>query len=289
MTLFDPRLTPARPDIAAKRLEGTVVAQRFVEGEIREVIEPHAPVRDAPGPDAALATEALMGERVIVYEITDEGWAWCQLQSDGYVGWLPANALGIPGPAPTHKVVALRTLIFPGPSITLPPLAAVPLGARLAVARTEGRFAATAGGGFVPAAHLAPVGAVERDFVAVAERFIGLPYLWGGKTSLGIDCSGLVQVSLNACGIDCPRDTDMQEHDVGTGIEAAPEFSNLRRGDLVFWKRHVAIVRDPATLVHANAYHMAVMSEPTDQAIARNRDFGFDVTSVRRLSPSGRA
>ncbi len=283
MTL-DPRLTPYRPDLAAKDLEGQVDAARFVEGTLREVIEPQAPVRRSPAPDASLDTEALMGERVTVYETTDEGWAWGQLHEDRYVGWLPAAALGAPGAAPTHRVAALRTLVFPGPDIKLPPLTALPLGARLAVVRHEARFAVTAGGGYVPAQHLAAIDDVAADFVAVAERFVGAPYLWGGKTSLGLDCSGLVQTALTACGISCPRDSDQQEQALGAAVAANAGHSNLRRGDLVFWKRHVAIVRDPQRLVHANGHHMAVAIEPLGEAVDRIKAGGSDVTSVRRLA-----
>src|SRR5262245_53592384 len=192
---FDPRITPARPDLAAKHLEGTVRAARFAEGEEREVIDAQAPVREAPSPDAPLMTEALMGERVTVYEFNDDGWAWGQLADDGYVGWLPAAALLAPRGAPTHKVTALRTLAFPGPSIKLPPVVTPPLGAKLAVAREQNRFAISPIG-FLPAAHLVPLSTYETDFVAVAERFLGAPYLWGGKSNVGVDCSGLVQISF---------------------------------------------------------------------------------------------
>ncbi len=161
-------------------------------------------MRREPRPDAPLDTEALKGERVTVYETNAEGWAWGQLATDGYVGWLPANALAPPGAAPTHKVTALRTLVFPGPSFKLPPLEALPLGARVAVVRMHDRLAVTSSGSYVPAAHLAPIDVNEPDFVAVAERFLGVPYLWGGKTALGLDCSGLVQIALAACGVSCP-------------------------------------------------------------------------------------
>jgi len=280
----DPRLTPARPDLAARHLQGRVTAARFVDGVIREVVDAQASLRRVPAPDAPLDTEALHGERVTVYETTDEGWCWGQLAADGYVGWLPDNALATPGPAPTHKVTALRTLVFPGPSIKLPPTAALPLGARVAVARTQEAFAVTAAGGFLPAQHLAALDVMEPDFVAVAERFVGTPYLWGGKTSLGLDCSGLVQVALTASGLPCPRDSDMQEAAVGTEIAWQSDPSALRRGDLLFWKGHVAIVRDAATLVHANAHHMAVAVEPIAEAIARIRTAGSKVTSVKRLT-----
>lgn len=281
MLTFDPRLTPARVDLAAKELEGKVTAARYVEGRVREVVEPHAPLRLEPRPDAPLATEALKGERVTIYDADAEGWAWGQLAADGYVGWLPANALAPPGAAPTHKVAALRTFAFPGPSIKLPPIEALPLGARLAIARIEERMAVTQSGTFVPAAHLAPIATYEADFVAVAERFRGVPYLWGGKTALGLDCSGLVQIALAACGVACPRDSDMQEQSLGTPVGAAA-WSDLRRGDLVFWKSHVAIVRDHLSLLHANAFHMAVAIEPIADAIARI-GAGGEVASVRRM------
>src|SRR5262249_55426182 len=206
MTSFDPRVTPARPDLAAAHLAGKVAAERFVEGRALAVIEPVAPMRRAPSPDAAQVTEALLGERVTVYETTDEGWMWGQLAADDYVGWLPAAALAQGIAAPTHKVSVLRTLMFPGPDIRLPPAAGLPLGARLAIGRQQARFAVPEAGGFVPAQRLAALDTNQSDFVTVAERFLGAPYLWGGKTSLGIDCSGLVQIALAACGIACPRD-----------------------------------------------------------------------------------
>jgi cell wall-associated NlpC family hydrolase len=282
VSTFDPRVTPARPDLAAKHLEGKVAAERFVAGEVRELIEPQAPMRRSRSPDAALDTEALKGERVTVYE-SEEGWAWGQLAADGYVGYLPANALTPVGPAVTHKVTALRTLVFPGPNIKLPPIEALPFGARIVVTRSAPPFAVTKSGGCVPARHLSSLDEYERDPVAVAERFLGTPYLWGGKTALGLDCSGLVQVALRACGINCPRDSDMQERALGAAV-ADGNLSTLQRGDLLFWKGHVALLRDPSTLIHANAHHMAVAIEPIAEAVRRIQAAGSEVTSVRRLT-----
>ena len=279
MVALDPRLHPFRPEIAASYLKGQVEAERFVEGSHYEVIEPIAPLRRAASHEAQQVTEALRGERVIVYESTEEGWAWGQLETDGYVGWLAANSLAKPAREPTHKVCVPRTLCFPAPDIKRPPLAALPLGARLAIARQDERFAVTAGGWHIPEVHLAPIKAQAADFVDVAESLLGAPYLWGGKTSLGIDCSGLVQVALQSAGVACPRDSDMQE--LALGKLASP--ADLRRGDLVFWKGHVAIARDHETLLHANAHAMMVAIEPFADAVLRIKAGGADVTSVKRL------
>jgi cell wall-associated NlpC family hydrolase len=287
---FDLRTTPARPDLAALHLKGQVEAARFVEGSLREVGDPQAAVRRAPAPDAPLETEALRGELVSVYEDNGEGWCWGQLRSDGYVGWLPASALRAPGSLPTHRVAALRTLVFPARSIKAPPVEALSLGARVAVAHDRHGSSGAAddltmldSGFYVPTRHLAGIATTEPDFVAVAGRFVGVPYLWGGKTSLGIDCSGLVQVALSASGIACPRDSDMQERALGAALPS-DDLSGLRRGDLVFWKGHVAIVRDVATLVHANAFHMAVAIEPLAEAVNRIAAAGSAITAIRRIA-----
>jgi cell wall-associated NlpC family hydrolase len=279
----DPRLTPARPDLAAKYLEGKVEAKRFVAGEEFEIADSIAPLRSAPSPDAALATQALKGERAMIYDRNDEGWAWGQLNSDGYVGWLPDRALARPVSKPTHKITALRTFAFPGPSIKLPPAETLAMGALITVSREEGPFAVTREGWYLWQQHVGSIGSHVPDFVAVAEQFVGTPYLWGGKSSLGVDCSGLVQLSLNAAGTGCPRDSDMQEQGLGRALDRN-EAKKLNRGDLIFWKGHVAIVRDATTIVHANAYHMATVIEHTRAAIARIKVAGSDVTSIKRLS-----
>jgi cell wall-associated NlpC family hydrolase len=279
MVALDPRINAFRPELAAKHLKGQVEAKRFVEGVRHEVAEPTVGLRRTPSHEARLDTQALFGERVIVYETTDEGWAWGQLEADGYVGWLSAGALGKAQKAPTHKVSVPRTLGFPGPDIKLPPVVTLPMGAQFAIAKLDERFGVTANGWHLPLAHLAPLKARQPDFVAIAEEFLHTPYLWGGKTSLGIDCSGLVQVTLQAAGHACPRDSDMQEMALGK----LSSLGELRRGDLVFWKGHVAIARDGETLLHANAHAMAVAIEPASDAVARIKAAGSEVTSVKRI------
>jgi cell wall-associated NlpC family hydrolase len=278
----DPRLTPARPEVAATYLQGRVKAARFVTGEVFEVAEPITPLREQPCSDAMLSTQVLKGERVTVYDRNDEGWAWGQLTSDGYVGWLPDRALTKPASEPTHQIIAIRTFAFPGPSIKLPPLETLVMGSLLTVLREDGTFAVTREGWYLPKQHLGGLGPHEGDFVAVAERFIGTPYLWGGKSSLGIDCSGLVQMSLNGAGIGCPRDSDMQQDSLGESL-GLDVSGRLQRGDLLFWKGHVAIARDTDTIVHANAHHMATAIENTREAIARIKAAGSALMAIKRI------
>ncbi|SHN70815.1 NlpC/P60 family protein [Bradyrhizobium erythrophlei] len=278
----DPRLTPARDDLAAKYLEGKVQAKRFVTGEEFEIADAIAPLRRAPSSDAELMTQVLRGERATIYDRNGEGWAWGQLVSDGYVGWLPDRALRKSAETPTHKVTALLTFAFPGPSIKLPPAETLAMGTLLAVLREEGTFALTREGWYLPRQHLDAIGHREPDFVAVAERFVGTPYLWGGKSSLGIDCSGLVQVALTAAGTGCPRDSDMQQDGLGREL-SAQEAKKLKRGDLIFWKGHVAIARDADTIVHANAHHMMTAIERTRDVLARSKAAGNAITSIKRL------
>ena len=278
---FDRRVTPARPDLAAMHLKNVVAASRYVEGAIFQVRESVIDMRRDPRPDCAVDTQLLYGERVTLYD-EEEGWGWVQAARDAYVGWVALNALWSRNDPPTHRVTVARTFIYPGPSIKLPPITAMPLGGDVTIIDERGDFLVTPEQGFIWRAHLAPLDRPAADFVAVAEMFIGAPYLWGGKSSLGVDCSGLVQISLLASGVNAPRDSDMQAAALGEFL--APD-ATLQRGDFVFWKGHVGIMRDPVTLLHANGTHMLVSSELL--ALVRERKLSAgagDITGFRRLS-----
>jgi cell wall-associated NlpC family hydrolase len=284
---LDRRLTAARPDLADIRLQGQVEADRFVAGTPARVIEAVMPIRVAPRPDAVLDTEAVHGDRVTIFDTDDEGWAWVQLDRDGYVGYAPVSCL-LHGasPAPTHKVAVLRAFLFPGATIKEPPLGWLSYGSeviitREAVASNGRRFLVTANGGAIVAHHLAPIDTQETDAVAIAERFLGTPYLWGGKSSLGIDCSGLVQTALRGIGVEAPRDADMQEKALGRDIGL--DRAEWRRGDLMFWPGHVAFVRDADTIIHANGKDMAVAVETIDGVLARTAAAGEPLRRVARL------
>jgi len=278
---FDKRLTPARPDLAAEHLRGQVQAQAYAPGFEMHVVHETLPLFPQPTREGPIDTHALFGETLMVYEIDGEGWAWGQLRADGYVGYLPVEGLREGAMTANRRVIAPRTLVYPGPSMKLPTWGALPLGALVAATRETGDFAEVPGLGFVWREHLAGLDHAEPDFVAVAERFLHAPYLWGGKTSSGLDCSGLLQIALHASGVAAPRDTDMMEKALGAPIDMA---AGLHRGDIIFWKGHVGVMQDAETLLHANGHHMLVVSEPL--AVARERivaKTGADVTSVRRL------
>ncbi|MGE0210821.1 MAG: NlpC/P60 family protein [Parvibaculaceae bacterium] len=276
---LDPRLNAFRPDLADARLEKHVAAERFVDGEAREIVAAATAVRKAPRGDAARLTEALLGEAVNVFERQGD-WAWVQLVADGYVGYVEADALGEVGPQATHRIAVPLTHRYPAADLKSEPSWPAYLETRVAVTGEDGPWSRLAGGGHVYSRHLAPLKVHAADFVSVAEGFLGVPYLWGGKTFAGLDCSGLVQVALAAAGAAAPRDTDMQERALG---EALAEGTKLKRGDLVFWKGHVGIMLDGARLLHANGHHMQVVIEPLAEARARIAAAGFPVTSIRRL------
>lgn len=281
---FDRRITPFRADLADEKLRGQIEAERFTSGAAKRVVAPFTPLHRHPSREAPVDTQAIFGEAVTVYD-EHEGWAWVQLNDDGYVGYLPSVVLGEPGPQATHKVASIRTFIYPGPNLKLPHTDLLTMNSKVTVVDTQGDYAQLADGGWLYAPHLAAVDARETDYVSVAERFLHTPYLWGGKTSLGIDCSGLAQTALTAAGIKAPRDSDMQERQLGSAIEVKPDLSGLKRGDLVFWKGHVGLMMDETNFIHATGHTMTVMTEPLAVAEERIRQTSYGpISTIKRLA-----
>lgn len=281
MTGPDTRLHAYREDLADAALAGRVESRRFVSPRPMRVIEPIVPLHREPRFDAMQLTQALLGETVKLFD-EQEGWAWVQLARDGYVGYVNANALGATGPTPSHRVAVPSTFLYPAANLKSQPALAVPLNAEVTVTEQQGAFSRLGDGRFVFSQHLQPVGVFGSDFVAVAERFLHVPYLWGGKSVQGLDCSGLVQLALEAAGVAAPRDSDMQEEALGSLIPH-DGFSALRRGDLIFWDGHVGMMTDAVTLLHANGHHMMVVAEPLADAAERIASRYGRMTSVRRL------
>ncbi len=279
---LDPRLHAFRGDWADARLRNRIDAARYVEGRPASVRVPLADLRRRPASDAPLETQALFGESAAIFETGQEGWSLVQLDRDSYVGYMATEALGPAAGDLPFKVGVPRTLLFPAPDIKAPPLDALPMGARVAVlaeaSDRNAEYRLVAPFGAIVAQHLLPSDGVAPDFVAVAQAFLGAPYLWGGKSSLGIDCTGLTQIALHMAGIAAPRDSDMQE---AWAVEIDAQAPR-RRGDLIFWKGHVGIMLDETLLLHANAHHMMTAIEPLAEAVARIGAKGSPVTSVRR-------
>jgi cell wall-associated NlpC family hydrolase len=278
---MDSRLNAFRPDLADLELKGKVEAARFAEGEICQVSDPILNVHREPRFDAMQITQALMGERLRVFECA-EGWAWVKLERDGYVGYVSANGLAVKPLTATHRVAVPLTFTYPAPNIKSQPIIQVTLNAELHCIDGDETFLRLVNGRFVFTEHVRPVGEHESDFAEVAERFLHTPYLWGGKSVLGLDCSGLVQLSLQAAGRPCPRDTDMQEKALGTALSIG-DLEHLKRGDLVFWKGHVGIMTDASHLLHASGFHMLVTHEPLQAAVERIAASYGKITSIKRL------
>lgn len=231
-----------------------------------------APVRRNPVGDGAQETQLLAGE-VFLVEREVDGWAHGKSAGEGYPGWVDTEALSAPVLIPTHTVKALRTYVFSEPDLKSAPVCLVSMNAKIAGARREGKFVEAQRMGWVFDGHLRPVGdPPEPDWVAVAEQFLHAPYQWGGKESLGLDCSGLIQTAMEAAGTIVPRNSSNQENWAAanwTRIEPENGFTNLKRGDLVFWPGHVGVMTDTETLLHANAHHMEVAQEPLARAERR--------------------
>lgn len=280
--VFDPRLTPARADLAAKSLQGRVRAARYVDGTPWWAARPVVSLFAKPDAASGLQTQLLWGEGFTVYEQKD-GWLWGQADGDGYVGYVRAAALREGVNKPTHTVAAQSAPVFKAADLKSPVQCFLYANSQLCLGKSVGDYHQIEGLGWVHMAHVAPLDQRPSDYVAVAEKYMGVPYVWGGRSAAGLDCSALVQLALQATGQKCPRDTDMQVETVGEGLDPELEKTPLQRGDLIFWPGHVGLMSSAKTLLHANAHHMMVASEPLAAAAARIKKAAGPITAIRRL------
>jgi len=260
---IDRREMPANARVAAAHLKGRVAAARFADPVRHRVVRPLTDLLRGPG--GARERQLVLGE---AFEVLDEheGHAFGWAARDGFVGYVASEALSAQAPDPTHIVAVPATHAYGAPDLKSPEHCGLSFGSRLRVVSASGAFFETAEGWFIPKPHLRPANAPFADPVTIAQLFFGVPYLWGGNSVWGIDCSGLVQAAWLACGRPCPGDSDQQERALGTAL---PHGAPCLRGDLLFWKGHVALVVEPEVMIHANAHTMSVAYERIDEARAR--------------------
>ena len=276
----DPRVIPARPDLAALHLKDVVQADVYASPTPMQVSVPLAPMTAKPDAEGEMTSQLIFGEAFTAYE-NESGWVWGQTALDGYVGYIPEACLMEAMDEPSHRITALQALVYPDADFRARPIGALPFGARVSVGERAAPFVQLNVGGWVAETAVKPVADKAPMWVATAEIFKGAPYLWGGRSAAGFDCSGLVQIALQSANVACPRDSDQQLAALGRD---APQ-SALRRGDLVFWKGHVGIMTSPKTLLHANLNHMEVAEEPFEAAVERigQKEFG-EVLGVKRMT-----
>lgn len=281
---YDSRVTPARTDLAAAHLRGQVDAPRYVEGQARQVKTDGAPLTFAPRADARLESQLIYGEEFTVYDERD-GWCWGQSSSDDYVGYVPSHALDTAIHQPTHRVAARSMHLYPAPDMKRPARALISLGAAVRVVDVEAGFAQIATGEWVYARHLVDLEFVNGDLVGTALKFLGTPYLWGGRSAQGLDCSALLQLSLMLAGVRAPRDSDMLEASMGDAVPIADghDFAQIEDGDMVFFPGHCGLFVHGWRFLHANAFDMEVSLHSFSDVIDRADASGAGVTSIRRF------
>ncbi len=285
MSDLDPRLNAFRDDLADARLKDRVAAPRYVEGRPAGIARGVVDLRRAPDASSGLDTQLLFGERVRVFDEAD-GWAWVQSETDGYVGYLEGAALGPAVEAPTHRLRALRSFLYPEPNLKAPALDCLSIASPVQVVGEHDGYSEIAGGGWLYSKHLQPLTETSPDFVATALEFLGTPYYWGGRSSIGLDCSTLVQLSLACAGMNVRRDSYQQADTVGEALNGLPGEVTLERGDLVYSPGHVAIMLDAEHIVHANGFTMTVAIErlsALEKRVLEETD-GKGFTGVRRVS-----
>ena len=282
-TALDRRVNAVRDDLAAEHLRKFVKVPRYAEGQQARVTAGVVGLHRGPDYDLPIDTQLIYGDDVTVYD-QQGNWSWVQNNRDHYVGYLPSGCLSSDMQQPTHKVTALSTFAYGRPDIKTPLPYKLYMNARLRVVGEAGDFVKLADGRYLRSCHVAELHHVADDFVSVAEHYVEVPYLWGGRTSDGIDCSGLVQLAFEFAGLACPRDSDMQMQIDGRDLDLGG-MEQMQRGDLIFWKGHVAIMVNDMMMLHANAHHMKVCVESFHKVVGRiAAEGGGDLTAIRRPS-----
>ncbi|MBL4618301.1 MAG: C40 family peptidase [Robiginitomaculum sp.] len=275
---FDPRITPARSDLAAEHLRGIVTAEKFVSGNTLSVITEMSDLLAQPKLDQSLQSQLLFGEQFVCLESKD-GWAWGQSVRDGYVGYVRASALQEQTAIPDHWISSLRTPVFSQANLKSPIVGYLHRNSQIHISKTSDDYCHV-GMGWVAKCDIQAINSPAEDWVEVAKTYLHSPYVWGGRSSFGLDCSALIQNSLQAAGISCPRDSDMQEEQLGKPVRT----SDFTRGDLLFWKGHVGVMVCRDNFLHANAASMKTVIEPVSEAINRIEKTAGPITSIRRFS-----
>jgi cell wall-associated NlpC family hydrolase len=267
---LDPRINAYRRDLADTTLSGVVNAERYVEGQLRQCVRGVVPLLEAPKADAKQVSQIRYGEFLDVFEEREDGYRWVQNRSDRYVGYLPPVELSEEIADLSNRVHVLRTFIYSEPDIKSPPIDEVTLGSYVRVRKKVKECVELADGGYIFAKHVVPPDEMKApDYVFTAGRLLGVPYLWGGRTPKGTDCSGLVQLSLEMAGIDIPRDSDQQRATVGRDLPCHWRDVSWKRGDIVFFVGHVGIMTGPDHIIHASGHDMKVVVEPLLDVVGR--------------------
>ena len=272
MNKLDHRLNAYRDDLADEKLKGKVSAKSFVVGKPAQIVSHFADLLGEPRPQAQLLRQAIYGEQVTVFEEKD-GYSWIQREWDGYVGYVNSQTLSVRTENSTHRVIVPRTFLYPEADLRFQRTGYLSMASEIVVVgQTETRgtgYSQLSDGNWIISKHIRPVDEFAKDFVSVAKTLVYTPYLWGGNSGFGLDCAGLLQLSMMMTGKVVAADSDMQAASVGTPIDTSKGFDNLQRGDLIFWNGHIGIMEDQTILLHSSGYTMNVASEPLIQAIER--------------------